>query len=400
MAAPSDPLTVYLVTIGTGDAIWERFGHNAIWIHDRAEGTDIAYNWGIFDFNQVGFIPRLIKGTMLYSMAPFDMGAMLRAYVASNRSVWAQELALTPEQEQALQAFVRWNALPENRDYHYDYYRDNCSTRVRDALDRVLGGALRADMVGKPTGTTYRWHTRRLLQDLPLAYAGIEEVLSQRADRPIDEWQEDFLPMQLRDHIRHVTVPDGKGGTRPLVVSERQLYPASRPEAPTQVDFKTGVYLAIGLALGSILLLLGWGGGSAAARVGLAVLGGLWALVTGVAGVVLVGAWLFTDHVFWYGNENLFQTGPVALVLAPLVGMLLLRRRPGRVTVALGLAVAGLSLLGFVLQALPWLDQVNQEIIAVTLPANLGLAGALWLLRRRAAVQQVPPAVRAAGGAP
>ena len=68
----------------------------------------------------------------------------------------------------------------------------------------------------------------------------------------------------------------------------------------------------------------------------------------------------------------------------------------------LGLAVAGLSLLGFALQALPWLEQVNQEIIAVALPANLGLAGALWLLRRRAAVpeQTVPPGVRAAGAAP
>ena len=96
---------------------------------------------------------------------------------------------------------------------------------------------------------------------------------------------------------------------------------------------------------------------------------------------MLAGAWLFTDHVFWYPNENLLQMSPLSLALALSVAPLVLRPRPLRPAVILALATAGVSLAGFLLQPLPWLDQRNGEILALTLPANLGVAGALMLLR-------------------
>ncbi|MBW3535691.1 MAG: hypothetical protein KY453_10840 [Gemmatimonadetes bacterium] len=118
-------------------------------------------------------------------------------------------------------------------------------------------------------------------------------------------------------------------------------------------------------------------------RIALAALGGLWAFASGLAGIVLLGAWILTDHVFWYANENLLQTSPLAFLLAPLLAFLLVSPRPPRAAVGMALAVAALSTVGFVLQALPGLDQVNREIIALALPANAGLALALWTLARR-----------------
>ncbi|HST08247.1 MAG TPA: DUF4105 domain-containing protein, partial [Gemmatimonadaceae bacterium] len=59
---PGSNLTVYLLTFGWGDVVWERFGHNAIWIKDRARGTDMTYNWGMFDFNQPHFVWRFVTG--------------------------------------------------------------------------------------------------------------------------------------------------------------------------------------------------------------------------------------------------------------------------------------------------------------------------------------------------
>ena len=67
-----DHLTVRLMTMGPGQLVWERFGHNAIWISDARAGTELAYNYGIFDFDQVGFYPRLIEGEMLYRMEAHD----------------------------------------------------------------------------------------------------------------------------------------------------------------------------------------------------------------------------------------------------------------------------------------------------------------------------------------
>ncbi|MBL8961188.1 MAG: hypothetical protein JNJ98_15130, partial [Gemmatimonadetes bacterium] len=55
---PGAELEVYLMTMGPGDLIWERFGHNAVGIRDRAAGTDVVYNWGVFDFDEADFLPR------------------------------------------------------------------------------------------------------------------------------------------------------------------------------------------------------------------------------------------------------------------------------------------------------------------------------------------------------
>src|SRR3954468_8740086 len=121
-AEPGSTLAVYLLTFGWGDVVWERFGHNAIWISDRANKTDMTYNWGMFDFNQPRFIWRFVTGDTKYWMEPIDYASMVRYYRQNNRSILAQELNLSPAQRLKLQQFLMWNALPENKFYRYDYY--------------------------------------------------------------------------------------------------------------------------------------------------------------------------------------------------------------------------------------------------------------------------------------
>ena len=168
---PGANLTVYLLTFGWGNEVWERFGHNAIWIKDRTRGTDTTYNWGMFSFDEPHFLTRFLTGDTRYWMQAFDLDTMLAEYKRRNRSVLAQELNLTPAQRLKLQQFVQWNELPQNKFYRYDYYRDNCSTRLRDALDHAVGGQLQTSTVTRMTSGTYRFHTLRLLGDnLPALY--------------------------------------------------------------------------------------------------------------------------------------------------------------------------------------------------------------------------------------
>src|SRR5688500_6742075 len=201
-AEPGASLSVYLMTMGPGDAVWEKFGHNAIWIRDTTRGLDVAYNWVLFDFDDADFLPRFLKGSMRYWMGGYAGRQTVDAYASYNRSVWAQELELTPAQKLEMLEFVRWNERPENRYYHYDYFRDNCSTRVRDAIERVLNGQLRKSLTPMATHTTYRWHTRRLTQGSLAVYTGMDIVLGPRGDQQLSAWEEAFLPMSLRDYIR------------------------------------------------------------------------------------------------------------------------------------------------------------------------------------------------------
>lgn len=377
--ATDDPLTVYLVTAAPGDAIWERFGHNGLWIQDRATGQDIFWEWGLFSFRQEGFIPRLAKGTMLYSMGGRYLDDMLALYRAQDRPVWAQELALTPEQEQALNRLVRINALPENAQYVYDYYTDNCSTRARDALDTVLDGQLRAAFEAVPTGTTWRWHTRRLLRPDPLAEAGLQVVLGNPGDAEISAWEEMFLPMRMRAHLSGATLRGPGGEERPLVVREIQLLDSSRPPAPTAPASRLPGAVLLGLVAAGTLAGLGaWG--ARGSRVGATVFGAAlaaWSLLAGLLGTVLLLAWAFTDHDFWRWNENLLQLNPLSLAALVLAIPVLLGRAPGRRLRGLLVWVAALALAAVALKVVPGVDQGNWEVVVVALPVHLALAWAV-----------------------
>ena len=366
------------MTFGPGRQVWERFGHNAIWVHDPVHGTDEAYNYGLFDFHQQNFLLRFARGQMWYWMAGFPAEQYIRQYERDNRSVWIQELNLSPAAERELQRFLAWNAEPEHRFYHYDYYRDNCSTRVRDALDRVLGGSLRTQTESVATGSTYRFHTQRLTANDPLISTGLLVALGPGVDRPISAWEEMFLPLKMREHVRRVTV-SGPGGARvPLVRAERTLFESSEPAPPEAPPSWLLWYLLLGSAIGAAALatahrarVSGW------ARFAFLVVTGGWALLAGLAGLVLAGLWGLTDHVMAYRNENLLQLTPLALLLLPATMWALRRTARARAGVAIAVGVAALSVLGLLLKALPSLDQRNAAVIALALPAQVGIALAL-----------------------
>ncbi|HSG49542.1 MAG TPA: DUF4105 domain-containing protein, partial [Longimicrobiales bacterium] len=275
----------------------------------------------------------------------------------------------------------RTNALPENAQYVYDYYTDNCSTRARDALDSVLGGQLRVAFDTVATGTTWRWHTRRLLRPDPLAEAGIQVVLGNPGDAAISAWEEMFLPMRMRDHLSRATVRGPGGEERPLVVREVQLLESARPPAPSEPANRLPAALLLGLVAAAAVGALGrWG--AAGSRPGTRAFGGAlvaWSLVTGLLGAILVLAWAFTDHDFWGWNENLLQLSPLSLGIAVLALPLLLGRAPGRRLRTLLGWVAALSAAALVVKLFPGADQRNWEVVAVALPVHLALAW--WVAR-------------------
>jgi hypothetical protein len=380
---PGSNLTVYLLTFGWGNEVWERFGHNAIWIKDRTAGTDTTYNWGMFDFNQPHFLRRFLTGDTRYWMEGIALDPMLQYYKKQNRSILAQELNLTPAQRLSVQQYVRTNELPQNKFYRYDYYVDNCSTRLRDALDHAVSGQLQTSTVSRMTGGTYRSHTLRLLGDNIPLYTGANLALGHRADKRLSEWQEMFLPVRMANDVRSVQLTDSVGGKIPFVRSEMALFTSGRapePSAPPNY-FPWFVAAGILLAAGLIALVRSAEGGSRIAFFGATALATIWSLVAGAGGVALVIAWGFTKHQFMGRNENLLHFDPLSLALVVLIPLSVYGvRAVSKAHKVAGLVVT-LSLLGFVLQGIPSFDQKNGEIIGLALPLNLAV---WWTIHRLA----------------
>ncbi len=365
---------VSLLTVGRGAELWDSFGHNALLIENTVTGQAVAYDWGRFSFAQEGFFKNLLMGRMLYSMGWAPAQALIEHYQGLNRTVTLQRLNLdTSATITLVREIERRQASPE---YRYEYFLDNCSTQVRDLIDQASGGALARH--GARADEDYRFHTRRLTQHSIPLWAGFDVLLGNRGDRPISRWEAMFTPLELLEEVREVDV-DINGMTVPLVAEEQIVFASTRADEEEEPKSMLLPFLLVGALLGGVIAFLGFrsGRGDRLARAGFALVAGSWSLVAGLVGVALLFVWV-TDHVWMHWNENALQFTPLSVLLMPLVVLAAWRGRAGRALLLIAGTAAGLSALGFVLQVLPGFDQANGELIALALPAHLGLLWALW----------------------
>jgi hypothetical protein len=396
--SPPDPsveggrLAVYLVTFSPGPRVWERFGHNGLWIRDTLSGTGPLYDFGRFDFGQERFYRNFADGRMQYWMGREDGVAVVNRYVGADRSVWLQELAILPAERLRLRDRLDSAWAADRGAYSYQYYLDNCSTRIRDAIDGAVGGLLREALVKQPTRSTWRFHTRRSLQDNAAQYFGVTASLGPKADQVLTWWDETFLPMKLFEYVRGVLVPGNDGQLVPLVKGEIQVARSDRYLVPDFPEDWTSRFLLTGLGLGGLLWFLGAASGRRRwARRSFLTLGSAWLLLAGAFGAVFVFFWGFSAHVFAFRNQNLWQLNLLSLALLPLLPSATRPGRRARAALALGLAIGVLAIAGVLFEAAivrqaPLLWQDNTDILALTVPSQVGLALGVWSAVRNRAV--------------
>ena len=373
VAAPA--LEVSLLTVGPGEIYWQRFGHNAIVIRDPASGEATSYNYGMFDFEDKDFFVNFLRGRMSYQIAAEDPAEELAWYASEGRSVIRQDLRLTPAQARALKDYLETNLLPENRHYRYDYFVSNCSTRVRDALDNVLGGALRRQMTSPSRGFSYRLLADALTAPDPWLMSVIDIGLGPFADQRLSYWKDSFVPMQLMSHLGEMQVEDAQGQLQPLVISEEILAPSRVPAAPALPPDLRWPFFGIGIAFASLLLLLSARREAAWARRGFATLAVLFSLICGLAGLILLGLWLFTAHQAAWHNENLLVFSPLCLCMLPtwwrVASAQTFTSTLARRVAILIAVLASFALFSKILSTFP---QANLPWILLLLPSHLVLA--------------------------
>lgn len=385
-ANPGVDLEVWMLTFGPGEPVFLKFGHNALLVRGRdptssAVVFEKVYDYGLFNGASPTLVADFLQGRMDYWVGVTSLRSTMRRYKATNRDVFAQKLRLTTDQAIELFRRLETNIRPENRFYRYDYYYDNCSTRLRDILDVLTDGALKRAFTG-PASLNLREHSLRHTADDWKYYLGLDLGLA-NVDDEIDIWVESFLPYRFRDALRRVVVTiDGK--TVPFVEREETWFKGSRPEVPDRPPDRIILLAAIGFLLGGIWAGWGWlGRRSVVARWTFRVVASLLAVVLSLFGWLLVFLWGFTDHSIAYGNENIFHLAPWAIV-TPVAAVLARRPRQKLLVWVLGTAAA-FSILGLIIKVVPGFDQSTYRIIGLLLPTWIGLAvGAWWIAERPA----------------
>ena len=357
-----------VLTMLPGEIFFERFGHNAIVVQDPASGAATSYNFGYFDPSESDFIARFVRGEMRYRLLALPVEQDLAYYRDVGRGVSMQWLDLAPADARDLAEALAVNARPENAYYRYDYFLDNCSTRVRDALDRALGGQLARQLQSRSRGNTFRSEAVRLASPAPWMWLVFDVGLGPSADRPLPLWGEAFVPMRLVDALDDARHPDG----RPVVMERFEVLPHRVAPEPREFQRSWTRWLAAGLAIGVALAWLGHWRRAWAATLALP----FWA-VSGLVGALMLYIWIGTDHRFGWANQNLLLLSPLAWLLLP-GGWRIARGRPaGPLFAPVLLLLGGLATLAVFVYGLQVLPQRNAHWIALLLPVHAALAWAL-----------------------
>ena len=388
---PED-LLIKLVTFGPGDDIVNYFGHNAMIVQDRATSEARLYNFGMFHFG-MDMLPNYMKGRLTFWVAETPVRLTFAHYMEMNRSVRVQELNLLPEQRKYVADQLANNVLPRNRFYLYHHYFDNCSTRLRDLIDRAIGGQFKQALAA-PARMTYRQHTRRYAEKDPITDFALIFWMNDQMEMPIKQWDELFLPEELERQVSRMHYVNALGARVPLLAASYSVFDAQRPPAPAVPNRTWPFTLAIGLGFGAAAWLTAhWllRTGSSLARRLLGAQHALFGLLFGLPGLLGFLMWTLTEHLVTYRNENQLLANPLSLLLVPLgIGVALNSQRALRWTRTIFYILGAMSVALVLLKLLPSFDQDTLLPLTLLLPANLGGALAHRALSQRQAMTVLP----------
>lgn len=302
-----------IITLGPDqEEFYEAFGHSAIRLFDPILGIDYAYNYGEFSFNQPNFYLNFAKGHLNYSLGVVPYPDFRDAYIYYNRFIHEQVLNLDQAQKQKVFEYLQNNALPENKYYLYDYFFNNCSTKIRDLFADLLKGDIHFDQSFITTHYTIRQLTDLYLNEQPWGDLGIDIGLGSRIDKEATPYEYMFLPDYLEYSFDHATIKVN-GQQVPLVKDTVTVFTA-KPEADSTGWLTPQIIFGFLLLVTMVVSFFDWKHSKVSTWLDFILF-----FTTGLVGLVLMLLWFATDHHACAKNYNLLWALPTNLVACILI---------------------------------------------------------------------------------
>ena len=312
---------VALYTMGTGDEVFTRYGHAALCVRAEGEELGTCYNYGMTDFSSASKVSvDFVRGRARFWVATQSESGMMSTYKHQDRTLYRQVLPLDEADATGLASDLATAALEENRYYKYHHLTDNCTTRVRDHIDRHTGGALSKGS-DTPLEKTFRDYARAGFSDAPALLLGTDLMVGRATDFKLTRWQEMFLPDALREEVE-----------RRLGVTPVKIYTRKGPPHPGDGTDGWQSWIAVGAVLAGVV-------SAGKARRWSLILPGL---LLGLAGLAAWSMAIASPEAELRWNEALLLMWPTDLALPLLSGGRLVTYLRARL-VWIALLAAGLA---------------------------------------------------------
>lgn len=368
----SDKAEIRVVTCGPYQGeLYSAFGHSAVRVVDPTQAIDWIYNYGVFNFNQPNFYLNFAKGHLNYRLAVSRYKPFVESYIEENRYVHEQVLNLSPAQNQKLFDFLQWNSQEENMYYNYDYFYDNCATRVRDAVKKTFGDSVKFEGGYISTNYTIRELCDIYLGQQPWGDLGIDLCLGLPMDKPATPWMYMFLPDYIESGFEHAYIQGPNGQTQKLVKETDVVFEAIPEKAETNFN-QPWLYFAAFLVLGLLITYQGY-----SAKHGMYWFDAVVFSIVGLIGWLLFILWVATDHRAAAQNMNILWAVPLHF---PVALILLKKKKPNWLKPYFTLTglVAFITLITWA-----WLPQaLNPSLIPLVILLMIRAVYIRWSLKR------------------
>ena len=315
-----EDLTLKIAVIGPGNELYFWWGHIGLVVQDNITGQALFFDWGVFSFDNENFFLDFAFGRPVFSCLVSSLESSFNVYRRTNRDIVLYTLDLPPGRKESVLRFAYNNMLPENRDYRYHHFYDNCATRIRDIIDYALEGQFKAKYSDMPSRFTFRQHVKRHTWFNPFIDWILNFWMGQVIDRPITVWDDMFLPSEIGKLIAEFHYTDPYGSEHPLLRSvEIVNLSAGRPavlDAP-RLQWPGNLLIAL-LCIGILVFLFLKKGETKCFRVILGLFQALSGLLFGIAGSMLFFMQFFSDHDYTFENSNIVFVNPIFLTAIPL----------------------------------------------------------------------------------
>ncbi len=224
--------SVFLITCSPGTETYSIYGHSALRVVIPSAGYDMVYNWGVFDFNTPNFVLKFAQGRLNYMLGVYPWELFLKEYFIERRSVYSQKVIIDGAELKKLMFLLDENLKPENIYYRYDFFYDNCSTRIRDLFEKIFGDRLiyPADEVKNPP--TFRDKLTEYQRYYPWLKAGVDFSLGLPADKKTSFRDRMFLPMELMNNLSKAEIKK-EAHIVPLLQNVQTIFEFEPPEIKT-----------------------------------------------------------------------------------------------------------------------------------------------------------------------
>ena len=308
-AQDSSHLRISLLTCTPGNELYSIFGHSAFRVVDSSKAfnddyRDIVYNYGTFNFDDEGFYLKFARGKLLYYVSIENFEDFKYLYQATNRGITEQVLNLTAAEKVNVQSFLNNNLKEENKYYKYDFFFDNCTTRLRDIIKKNHDSAFTVRPV-MPVGTTFRQAIYQYLDkgNQPWSKLGIDILLGKPCDGVMTAEQMQFLPDNLMISL--------DSASHPLILSHQNLYTLNENTGKGSFFTPFVVFLILLIAIAALSFVK-----NKYVQIFLQGFDGILFFSTGLLGIILIFMWASTDHSMTKDNFNLLWAWPTHFVVS------------------------------------------------------------------------------------